>query len=251
MSNDPILAVAVRAARRAGSVIVDAARDLKRLPSHAKDHGDIATEADAEAENAIIATLRAAFPDHAIVGKEAGETPATAPAAAADGYRWIVDPIDGTVNFVHGFPYYAVSIALTHGQEITHAVVLDPMHDELFTAINGKGAQLNGTPIRTSTCVRARGRAGRHRVSGARQPAAWPAYLPVLQRAGAAVRRHPPRRRLRARPRATSPRAASTASGRSSLNAVGRRGRRAARRAKPAAASATSPAAAISCARTK
>ena len=73
MTNDPVLAVAIRAAHRASSMILDAARDLRRRPSHAKDHGDIATEAQTEAENAIIATLRAAFPDQAIVGAEAGE----------------------------------------------------------------------------------------------------------------------------------------------------------------------------------
>ena len=69
------------------------------------------------------------------------------------GYRWIVDPLDGTVNFVHGFPYYAVSVALAHGTEITHAVVLDPVHDELFTAIQGKGAFCNGAPMHVSTCL--------------------------------------------------------------------------------------------------
>ncbi|MEP7182948.1 MAG: inositol monophosphatase family protein, partial [Betaproteobacteria bacterium] len=155
---DPVLAVAVRAARRAAAVIVDAARDLKRLPSHAKEHGDIATDTDTEAENAIIATLRAAFPDHAILGEESGEIVGRI-ADAGDGrgakpsFRWIIDPIDGTANFIHGYPYYAVSIALTHGTEITHAVILDPVHDDLFTAIRGKGAQLNGSPLRTSTCL--------------------------------------------------------------------------------------------------
>ena len=69
-------------------------------------------------------------------------------------FKWIVDPIDGLSNFLHGYPYYAVSIALTQGDEVTHAVVFDPIHDELFTAIKGKGAAQNGTPIRTSTCVR-------------------------------------------------------------------------------------------------
>ena len=153
MINDPILAVAVRAARRAGSIIIDAARDLKRLASHAMQHGDIASTADADAEKAIIATLRTAFPGHMIVGGEAEQSPPNAAPDATDGYRWIIDPIDGTTNFVHGLPYYAVSIALTHGQDITHAVVHDPIHDELFMAIRGKGAQLNGAPIRVSTCT--------------------------------------------------------------------------------------------------
>ena len=154
MNQDPVLAVAVRAARRAGSIIIDAARDLKRLPSHAKGHGDIAGAAAADARKAIIATLRAAFPAHAILGDDAGGAPPPTPTAgAANAYRWIVDPIDGTVNFAHGFPYYAASIALTHGDDITHAAVLDPLRDELFIAITGKGAELNGTPIRVTACT--------------------------------------------------------------------------------------------------
>lgn len=153
MINDPILAVAVRAARRAGAIIIDAARDLKRLASHAKAQGDIASSADADAEKAIIATLRTAFPGHPILGEETGETPAATPSGATSGYRWVIDPIDGTANFVRGFPYYAISIALTHGHDITHAVVHDPVHDELFIAIRGKGAQLNAAPIRVSACT--------------------------------------------------------------------------------------------------
>src|SRR6185369_11813243 len=144
--------VAVRAARRAGSVIIDAARDLKRLPSHAKGHDEIARAADADAQKAIVATLRAAFPAHAILGEDSDATPAQA-AAAPLAYRWVIAPIDGRTNFLHGFPYYAVSIALTHGQDLTHAVVLDPLRDELFMAITGKGAQLNGAPIRVSACT--------------------------------------------------------------------------------------------------
>ena len=157
MDKDPILAVAIHAARRAAAVLVDVSRDLKRRPSHAKGHADIVFNADTEAENAMIATLRAAFPEHAIVGKEAGEIVsqiAGGNRTAKNTLKWIVDPLDGAVNFRHGYPHYAVSVALTHGDEVTHAVVLDPAHDELYVAIKGKGAQLNGTPIRTSTCVR-------------------------------------------------------------------------------------------------
>jgi myo-inositol-1(or 4)-monophosphatase len=146
-----VLAVAVRAARRAAAVIADATRDLKRLPTFSKDHGDIVSGADKEAEHAIVSTIAAAFPDHAILTEESG----TVAAAKGDSpYRWLVDPIDGTMNFVHGFPYYAVSIALAHQGEVTHAVVLDPTRDELFTAIRGRGAQLNDAPLRTSACTR-------------------------------------------------------------------------------------------------
>jgi len=159
MDKDPILAVAIHAARRAASVLVDVSRDLKRRPAHAKakDQADIVINADTEAENAMIATLRAAYPEHAIVGKEAGEIVSQIAGGSRVGkntLRWIVDPLDGAVNFRHGYPYYAVSIALTHGNEVTHAVVFDPVHDDLFAAIKGRGAQLNGTPIRASICMR-------------------------------------------------------------------------------------------------
>jgi myo-inositol-1(or 4)-monophosphatase len=108
-TSDPILAVAVRAARRAASVIIDASRDLRRLPTFSKEHGDIVAAADSEAESAIAATISAAFPEHAILTEDSGEVKAGNPESP---FRWIVDPIDGSLNFVHGFPYFAVSIAL-------------------------------------------------------------------------------------------------------------------------------------------
>jgi myo-inositol-1(or 4)-monophosphatase len=148
---DPVLAVAVRAARRAAAVIGDASRDLKRLPTYSKEHGEIVSTADKEAEQAVVATISAAFPDHAIGGEKISNTQGANPDSR---YRWIIDALDGTMNFVHGYPYFAVSIALAHGSALTHAVVLDPVHDELFTAIKGRGAQLNNAPIRTSACTR-------------------------------------------------------------------------------------------------
>jgi myo-inositol-1(or 4)-monophosphatase len=148
--NDPVLAVAVRAARTAASILDDAARDLKRLPSFSKAHGDVVSAADIEAEDAIIATLRAAFPEHAILGEESGHIEG---ARDRSGYKWLVDPLDGSANFLHGFPYYAVSLTLVHGTDVTHAVVLDPVHDELFTAVKGKGAACNGVAIGVSTCL--------------------------------------------------------------------------------------------------
>lgn len=151
MIGDPVLAVAVRAARRASSVIVDAARDLKRLPTFSKEHGEIASAASDESRSAIVATIGAAFPEHRVLGAPAGDA---AENADASPYQWVVDPIDGATNFTHGYPHCAVSIALAHGTEITHAVVLDPLHDELFTAVRGKGAQLNGAPMRVSACTR-------------------------------------------------------------------------------------------------
>jgi myo-inositol-1(or 4)-monophosphatase len=149
-TNDAVLAVAVRAARRAAAVVNDASRDLKRLPTFSKEHGEIVTATDQEAEQAVVATLSAAFPDHAVLGVDAGEDGEKAHAAC----KWIVDPLDGTMNFVHGYPYFAISIALSQENLLTHAVVLDPVRDELFTAMRGKGAQLNGVPVRTSACTR-------------------------------------------------------------------------------------------------
>ena len=149
-ATDPVLAVAVRAARTAASILEDAARDLHRLPSFSKEHGNMVSAADIEAEDAIVATIRAAFPEHAILGEESGHIDGARERAAV---RWLVDPLDGTANFLHGFPYYAMSLALVRGSEITHAVVLDPVRDELFTAITGKGAFCNGATIGVSTCT--------------------------------------------------------------------------------------------------
>jgi len=176
MVTDPVLAVAVRAARRAAAVIIDAARDLKRLPTFSKEHGDIVSAADEEAENAVIATIAAAFPDHAILGNDNAD----AKGGKEDSpYKWIVDAIDGTANFVHGFPYYSISVALAHGTELTHAAILDPVHDELFTAVKGKGAQLNGAPIRVSACTRLE-EALVGTVFPARKSPRLPVYLPIF-----------------------------------------------------------------------
>jgi len=149
-ASDPVLAVAVRAARTAGSILVDAARDLKRLPTFSKEHAQVVSGADMEAEDAIVAAIRGAFPDHAILGEESGHI---AGAREGGGYRWLVDPIDGSANFVHGYPAYAISIALVHGTDITHAVVLDPVRDELYTAARAKGATCNDVTLSVSTCL--------------------------------------------------------------------------------------------------
>jgi myo-inositol-1(or 4)-monophosphatase len=150
-ANDPVLAVAIRAARTAASIIIDAGRDLKRLPAFSKEHADIVTGADMEAEDAIVAAIRGAFPEHAILGEESGHITG---AREGGGYKWLVDAIDGLVNFVHGYPNYAVSIALVHGTEVTHAVVLDPVRDEVFAAAKAKGATCNGVTMHVSACLR-------------------------------------------------------------------------------------------------
>jgi len=151
LGNDPVLAVATRAARTAASIVVDSARDLKRMPAFSKEHAATVASAKIEAEDAIVAAIRAAFPDHAILGEESGHITGAREGA---GYRWLVDPIDGMINFVHGFQSYAVSLALIHGSEITHAVVLDLVRDELFAAAKAKGATCNGATMHVSACLR-------------------------------------------------------------------------------------------------
>jgi len=139
----PTLNIAVRAARSAGNVII---RNLDRLDSlavHTKDRNDFVTEVDQKAEQEIIYTLRKAFPDHGILAEESG-------LREGDDYQWIIDPLDGTTNFLHGFPQFAVSIALRHKGRLEQGVVYDPLRQELFTATRGAGAMLNDRRIRVT-----------------------------------------------------------------------------------------------------
>jgi myo-inositol-1(or 4)-monophosphatase len=144
----PMLNIAVKAARRAGSIINRAALDRTQLEIRAKRANDFVTQVDQAAESAIIDIIRQAYPDHAILGEESG---------AIDGrkaeYRWIIDPLDGTTNFIHGFPQYCVSIALQHRGAIEHGVVYDPGKNELFTASKGRGAFLDDRRIRVTKCT--------------------------------------------------------------------------------------------------
>lgn len=106
---------------------------------------NLLTEADTESENKIITTIREAFPDHAILAEESGAIEGTGK------YRWLIDPLDGTTNFAHQLPIFAISIALTMDTEIVLGLVLNPMDGELFSAISGQGAQLNGNAIKVSS----------------------------------------------------------------------------------------------------
>jgi len=142
-----MLNIAVKAARRAGSVINRATRNLDVLTVRAKGTNDFVSEVDHEAERAIVDTLRTAYPDHAILAEEGGAT-------GHSDYVWIVDPLDGTTNFLHGFPQYAVSIGLMHRGVLTQAVVYDPTRNDLFTASRGRGAFLNDHRIRVSRRAR-------------------------------------------------------------------------------------------------
>jgi len=142
-----MLNTAVKAARRAGNIINRATRNLDVLSVRIKSAHDFVSEVDHEAERSIIEMLRAAYPGHAILAEESGAT-------GHSDYVWIVDPLDGTTNFLHGFPQYAVSIALMHRGVLSQAVVYDPTRNDLFTASRGRGAFLNEHRIRVSRRVR-------------------------------------------------------------------------------------------------
>jgi myo-inositol-1(or 4)-monophosphatase len=142
----PTLNIAIKAARRAGQIINRASMDVSTLKVGVKQQSDFVTEVDRAAENAIIEVLREAYPQHGILAEESGLA-GTKPDAE---YQWIIDPLDGTTNFIHGLPQYAVSIGLAHKGVMTQAVVYDPNRNELFTATKGAGAFLNDKRIRVS-----------------------------------------------------------------------------------------------------
>jgi len=139
----PALNIAVKAARRAGQIINRASNDIDLLKVVAKQQSDFVTEVDRAAEAAIIETLREAYPNHGILAEESGTT-----VGRDEEYQWIIDPLDGTTNFIHGVPQYAISIALAHRGQVTQAVVFDPNRNELFTATKGAGAFLDDRRIR-------------------------------------------------------------------------------------------------------
>jgi myo-inositol-1(or 4)-monophosphatase len=142
----PTLSIAVKAARRAGNVINRGARDLDLLTVTSKGPKDFVSEVDREAERQIVETLLAAYPDHAILAEEGTATDANVDAENV----WIIDPLDGTTNYLHGFPQYCVSIALAHRGQVTQAVIYDPCRNDLFTATRGRGAFLNDRRVRVS-----------------------------------------------------------------------------------------------------
>ncbi len=145
----PMLNIAVRAARRAGDIILRGLNRLHRLEVHAKGQNDFVSEIDMQAERDILETIRRSYPDHAVLAEETG-----AREGARDSeFTWIIDPLDGTTNFLHGFPQFAVSIGIQRRDRMEHAVVYDPLRQEIFTASRGEGAQLDGRRIRVSQHV--------------------------------------------------------------------------------------------------
>lgn len=139
----PMLNIAVRAARSAGEIILRSADKASHLAVDSKGKNDFATEIDRLAEKEIISIIKAAYPEHSILAEESGEH-------AGNDFVWIIDPLDGTTNFIHGFPQYAVSIALKYKDRIEIGVVYDPQRDELFTAKRGGGAMLNNRRLRVT-----------------------------------------------------------------------------------------------------
>ncbi len=146
----PMLNIAIKAARAAGAIINRASLDIERLQVTAKSHNDFVTEVDQAAEQAIIDIIREAYPGHGILAEESGRTQG----AKHSDFVWIIDPLDGTTNFIHGFPVYAVSIALAWRGQVQQAVVYDPTRNDLFYASRGKGAYLNDRRIRVSKRTR-------------------------------------------------------------------------------------------------
>jgi myo-inositol-1(or 4)-monophosphatase len=148
----PLLNTAVKAARRAGAIINRASLDLDILRVGRKAPNDFVTEVDRAAEAAIIEVLTKAYPDHDFLAEETGTDGMQGhrTGRAASDYVWIIDPLDGTTNFIHGFPQYAVSIALSFRGQIQQAVIYDPVHNDLFIASKGKGAMLNEKRIRVA-----------------------------------------------------------------------------------------------------
>jgi len=142
---EPMVNIALRAARKVGEQIVRSSDDLDHLEVKSKSLNDFVSEVDLNAEQEIKYQLQKAYPDHAVLGEESG----LSGDEDAD-YCWIIDPLDGTTNYVRGIPHYAVSIACLYKGKLEHAIIVDPVRREEFTASRGRGAQLNGRRIRVS-----------------------------------------------------------------------------------------------------
>ena len=138
-----MLNIAIRAARSAGNIIIRSLQHVEHLEVTRKGRNDFVTDVDRLAEQEIISVIHKSYPDHAILAEESGE----------QGHNetiWIIDPLDGTANFLHGFPHYCVSIGVMVRGRIEHGVIYDPLREELFTASRGAGAQLNDRRLRVT-----------------------------------------------------------------------------------------------------
>jgi len=140
----PIVNIAIRAARQAGDIIMRATERMDKLTITSKAENDYVSEVDQMAEQDIIRTIRKAYPDHAILAEESGQT------EGESEFEWIIDPLDGTTNYLRQFPQYSISIAVRQKGRLEHAVVYDPLKDEIFSASRGAGTQMNGRRLRVS-----------------------------------------------------------------------------------------------------
>lgn len=187
---EPIVNIAIEAARAGANIIIRAMKRPDMIKVAEKNPNDFVTEVDQKVEQEIIYHIKRAYPEHSILGEESGET---------DGneYQWVIDPIDGTRNFIHGFPHFAISIGIMHKGKMEHGVIYDPNRQELFTATRGKGAQLNNTRIRVAArkqleeCLLGTGFAYRHQDRSLPLPKLLlQSFLPAcgdIRRAGAAT----------------------------------------------------------------
>ena len=140
---NPMLNIAIRAVRAAENIIIRQINQVQSLPIRRKGSNDYVTEVDRRAEMVIIETIRKSYPQHAFLAEESGRQ-------GDSPYLWIIDPLDGTTNYLHGFPQYAISVALQYQGRLEQAIVYDPLRQELFTASRGEGAMLNDKRIRVS-----------------------------------------------------------------------------------------------------
>lgn len=189
---EPIVNIAIEAARAGAHIITRALKRPDMIKIAEKNPNDYVTEIDQKVEQEIIYHIKRAYPTHAILGEESGEV-----GGEGSEYQWVIDPIDGTRNFIHGFPHYAISIAVLHKNRLEHGVIYDPNRQEFFTATRGKGAQLNDHRIRVSSrkkleeCLLGTGFAYRHtHKDDVLPPRILQTFLPVcgdVRRAGAAT----------------------------------------------------------------
>ncbi|MGQ0285686.1 inositol-1-monophosphatase [Pasteurellaceae bacterium 22721_9_1] len=140
---NPMLNIAIRAARKAGNIIAKSYERRDDIETNVKGSNDFVTNIDKAAENAVIETIRASYPEHSIISEEIGSLEGN-----EQDVQWIIDPLDGTTNFIKGFPHFAVSIAIRVKGRTEVGVVYDPIKNELFTAVRGKGAKLNEIRLR-------------------------------------------------------------------------------------------------------
>lgn len=147
----PMVNIALRAARRAGQIITRAADRTDELTIEEKAENDFVSEVDRQAEAAIVDTILKAYPDHGIIGEEGG-------AVESDSeFTWVIDPLDGTTNYLRGIPHHCTSIAVKRGNVLTHGIIVDHFRNEEFTATRGEGAQLNGKRIRVTSTAKLNG----------------------------------------------------------------------------------------------